>query len=76
MCLLDEAESLGEEVALVRFPELLACDREWGTRHSASQYVDISVGSAIDLADITLIDVPRRPIHPERLACVGVNLYS
>ena len=70
---IDDADGLGEHVALVIGSELLACLGERWAWHAAGDKVYTFESSGIECRQIALVNMPTWTVVPEGCAGVGVN---
>jgi hypothetical protein len=71
--LLDNADGLGKEIALILLPELLTRNREWWTRQTASYQIDTAIGGAVECSQVLLDNVPIRSVCTKRRATVPID---
>ena len=67
--LVDQADSFGEQIALIFRAELLTGLGERRARHAAGHQVDALVRGAAEQSQIALDDVPGRAVEPQRCTC-------
>ena len=73
---LDNAQGVGEQVAVVTGTKLLACDREWWARQPARHKIDTPIGGSVEGTNVGLAisdDVPVRAVQHQRGTAMAVD---
>jgi hypothetical protein len=77
LTLLDKTQRLREQVTLVVSAELPARNRERGARNAAGKEVNTVVGTAIELANVPLDDLPHvLSVQAQCFASIRIDLNS
>ena len=72
--MIDDAQASRKAVALVIFAKLLAGNREWRARETASHQINALVAPGIKFIEVFLMHRPLRPVETQRVAGIGIDL--